>query len=117
MRKTMATLVAAGALLLGVAAASPALAKTAPLTQLCSPGTNGGTVINGGCVLPGATVGLRYEAFIVTSNGAVNTFTVVSGSIPPGISRAPNGTQGAILIGTPTQAGPSPFTVQAATPK
>jgi hypothetical protein len=69
------------------------------------------------CVLPGATVGLRYEGFIDTSNGAVNTFTVVSGSIPPGISLADNGTQGAILAGTPSQAGTFTFTVQAVSPK
>jgi hypothetical protein len=109
--------VAAGVLLLGIAAATPALAKTAPLTQLCSPGTNGGTVVNGVCVLPGATVGLRYEGFIDTSNGAVNTFTVVSGSLPPGLSLANNGTNGAILIGTPSQAGTFTFTVLAVSPK
>src|SRR5260370_16957129 len=101
MRKAIATLVAAGMLLLGIAAASPALAKTAPLTQLCSPGTNGGTVVNGVCVLPGATVGLGYEAFVDTSNGAVNTFTVLSGSIPPGLSLPNNPTQAPILAATP----------------
>jgi hypothetical protein len=117
MKKTIATLVATGALLLGIAAASPALAKTAPLSQLCSPGTNGGTVVSGVCVLPGAVVGLGYEGFIDTSNGAVNTFTVVSGSVPPGISLASNGTQGAILAGTPTQAGTFTFTVLAVSPR
>jgi len=104
-------------LLLGVIAAGPALAKTAPLTQLCSPGTNGGTLVNGVCVLPGAQVGQQnYEAFIVTSDGEVNAFTVVSGSLPPGMSLASNGTQGAILAGTPTQAGTFTFTVQAISP-
>lgn len=117
MRKTTATLAAAGMLLLGIAAASPALAKTAPLTQLCSPSTNGGTLVNGVCVLPGAVAGLGYEAFIDTSNGAVNTFTVVSGSLPPGLSLASNGTQGAILAGTPSQAGTFTFTVLAVSPK
>jgi large repetitive protein len=113
----MTVLLAAGPLLLGVVVTGPALAKTAPLTQLCSPSTNGGTVVNGVCVLPGAQVGLGYEAFIDTSNGAVNTFTVVSGSIPPGISLANNGTQGAILSGTPTQDGTFTFTVLAGSPK
>jgi hypothetical protein len=79
MRKTTATLVAAGALLLGIATASPALAKTAPLSQLCSPGTNGGTVVNGVCVLPGAVVGLGYEGFIDTSDLA-GGFRVGAGS-------------------------------------
>ena len=117
MRRITVTLVAAGALLLGIAAASPALAKTAPLTQLCSPSINGGTMVNGVCVLPGAQVGLSYEAFIDTSNGAVNTFTIVTGSIPPGLSLANNGTQGAILAGTPSQAGTFTFTVLAVSPK
>src|SRR5258708_5691465 len=85
-RKTMAVMVAAGSLLLGIAAASPALAKTAPLTQLCSPGTNGGTLVNGVCVLPNVNVGQSAEEFILTSNGAVNTFTIVSGSLPPGMT-------------------------------
>ena len=117
MRKTTAILAAARALLLGIAAASPALAKTAPLTQLCSPSTNGGTLVSGVCVLPGAQVGLSYEAFIDTSNGAVNSFTIVSGSIPPGISLAGNGTQGTILAGTPSQDGTFTFTVPAVSPK
>ena len=113
----MTVLLAAGPLLLGVVVTGPALAKTAPLTQLCSPSTNGGTLVNGVCVLPGAVVGLSYEAFIDTSNGAVNTFTVVSGSLPPGLSLATNGTQGAILAGTPSQAGTFTFTVLAVSPK
>src|SRR5258706_449950 len=103
MRKTTATLVAAGALLLGIAAASPALATAAPLTLLCSPSANGGTLVNGVCVLPNVNVGQSAEEFILTSNGAVNTFTIVSGSLPPGMSMpATFGAAGTIVGGTPT---------------
>ena len=85
-RKTMGALPAAGALLAGLAAASPALAQSPSITLLCSAGSNGGTLINGLCVLPAATAGQPYEAFLLTSNGAVDTFTITSGSLPPGLS-------------------------------
>ena len=52
----MAAVVVAGTLLAGLAAASPALAVAGD-TQLCSPGTNGGTMVNGVCVLPALNVG------------------------------------------------------------
>jgi hypothetical protein len=67
---------AAGALLAGLAAATPALAQARPITLLCSPGSNGGTLVNGVCVLPAAAAGQPYEAFLLTSNGAVDTFTI-----------------------------------------
>ena len=78
MRKTVATVAAAGSLLAGllqasVGAATPALAQSRPITLLCSPGSNGGTLVNGVCVLPAAAVGQPYEAFLLTSNGAVDT--------------------------------------------
>lgn len=75
------------------------------------------TVAGGVCVFPDATRGERYEAFIVTNDGTTDTFTVVAGSLRPGISPASNGTQGAIVIGTPAQDGTFTFTMHVVNPK
>jgi large repetitive protein len=103
-------------------AASPALAKTkpAPISQLCSANTNGGTLVNGVCVLyPGIAGGANdYVAGIEVSNpNAGDTFKVISGTVPPGLIVERQDGAGTIIAGTPTQAGTFVFTVQATSPQ
>jgi hypothetical protein len=59
--------------------------------------------------LPEALVGVSYEApALDLSSGADGVWTVVSGSLPDGLSLSPDG----VVSGVPTAAGTFPFTVQ-----
>ncbi|HEY3129614.1 MAG TPA: IPTL-CTERM sorting domain-containing protein [Acidobacteriota bacterium] len=64
--------------------------------------------------LPNGTVGVAYSQTITASGGtAPYTFTITSGSLPPGLTLASSGPSTALLSGTPTTAGTFNFTVRA----
>src|SRR2546425_13179771 len=59
--------------------------------------------------LPSGTVNVAYNQTLTALGGTPPyTWSVVSGSLPPGLSLSTGGT----LLGTPTAAGTSSFTVQ-----
>jgi large repetitive protein len=88
-----------------------------PPDQLaCDPADNGGFLISGACVLPDAVTGLPYQGHLLTSHQAGGTLTVVSGSLPPGLTLPATFTgAGDTISGTPSQPGTEAtydFTVQ-----
>jgi hypothetical protein len=99
----------------------------APLTQVCSAADNGGTLVNGVCVLPDAISGaaIDYSAPIIASNSGLvssnprpagtDTFSLSSGHLPPGLSMpASIGPDNTVVEGDATQAGTFTFAVTAA---
>ena len=89
-----------------------------PDQLLCNPAGNGGFLESGVCVLPDAVIGLPYQGHLVTSHQAGGALSVVSGSLPPGLSLPATFTgSGDTVGGTPTDPGVEPgrtFTVQGA---
>src|SRR5260370_35027248 len=84
------------------------VSSSPPDTLVCSPDTNGGTLVNGVCVLPAAALGQNYEGFIITSNNSGGSFQIISGSLPPGLSMpAQHGASATTAAGPPTHHGPS----------
>jgi hypothetical protein len=87
-----------------------------PDQLLCTPAANGGFLESGVCVLPDAVIGLPYQGHLVTSHQAGGMLSVVSGSLPPGLSLPATFTgSGDTIGGTPTDPGTEPgrtFTVQ-----
>lgn len=121
MRKTTASLFAGvtAAILAGVGLGGTAFAASAPLVQECSPTATGGTLVNGVCDMPGAVVGSDdYYSYINASNNdAADRFSIVSGSLPPGLTMpAYLGVADTVIEGGATQAGTYTFVVQATDP-
>ena len=87
-----------------------------PDQLVCSPSVNGGFLENGACVLPDAVIGVPYQGHLSTSHQAGGTLSVVSGSLPPGLTLPATFTgAGDIVGGTATDPGIEPgrnFTVQ-----
>jgi hypothetical protein len=88
-----------------------------PPDQLMCNAAQGSFLSNGVCFLPDAIIGVPYrQGQLVTSHGAGGTLTVVSGSLPPGLSLPGTFTGSSDIVGgTPTDPGVEPgrnFTVQ-----
>lgn len=64
--------------------------------------------------LPVATVGLPYNG-VISTEGASGpfTWTIISGSLPPGLTMASSDSASVNITGTPTTAGTSTVTIQA----
>jgi hypothetical protein len=96
---------------------APSGAVTGPIT-ISKPGCNDVTIPFAICssltinppTLPAGTTGTPYsQTLTATSGTAPYTFSVISGSLPPGLTLSPDGT----LSGTPTQCGTFDFTIKA----
>jgi large repetitive protein len=117
---TLALIATLSAAFVGVTAA-PALATYRPphISLLCTASANGGTLEGTVCVLPfGVTTPPNnYSATIAVSNaGAGDTFAVVAGSLPPGLTMPAESGPGTSITGNPTQTGTSNFSIKAKSP-
>jgi large repetitive protein len=84
-----------------------------PDQLVCTLAANGGFLENGVCLLPDAIAGLPYQGQLLTSHKAGGTLSVVSGSLPSGLSLPATFTgSGDVISGTPGTTGGSSFTVQ-----
>jgi hypothetical protein len=87
--------------------------KGLPDQLVCNPAANGGFLENGVCVLPDAIMGVAYQGHLVTSHQAGGSLSMVSGSLPAGLSLPATFTgSGDTVGGTPTTVSDSSFTVQ-----
>lgn len=84
-----------------------------PDQLLCDTADNGGFLINGVCELPDAVIGMPYQGHLLTSHQASGTLSLVSGSLPAGLTLPTVFTgAGDTIAGTPSQQTSDKFTVQ-----
>ena len=87
-----------------------------PDLLLCDQADNGGFLVSGVCELPDAVIGQSYQGHLLTSHKAGGALSVVSGSLPPGLTLPGTFTgSGDTIGGTPAEPGVEPnftFTVQ-----
>jgi hypothetical protein len=121
-RKALTKIAATGAVAAGLAmaAAGPAAASyRRPIQLLCTAAADGGTPQGTVCALPfGVTTAPNsYTATIAVSNPAAgDTFALVGGSLPPGLSMPAKSGPGTIITGNPTRTGTYTFAVKATGP-
>ena len=120
--KTALTLAATTGMVATLAAlAAPASATYKPpvFRLVCGTTATGDTLEGSVCVLPFGTTTApnSYSSTITaTAGSATTTFTVASGSLPPGLTLpAEPGSGTDVITGTPTKAGVYDFTIQAVT--
>src|ERR1700683_4970051 len=81
----------------------------APDQLVCTSASNGGFLESGVCVLPDAVTGLAYAGHLLTSHQAGGTLSVVSGSLPAGLTLPATFTgSGDTVSGTPAPPGGNP---------
>jgi Putative Ig domain len=118
MRGRLKTLVLAGTMVaggLGIASAGPAAAAATPL----SIDTSGYPCASGVCSLGLGNVGMNFQNDPFADGGTASGpgvtdygWSVVAGSLPPGLSEEVLGGTSAMVFGTPTKAGTFSFTLQ-----
>ncbi len=118
---TLAAMMSMAPALAGLAA-GPAAAKPYPppsIHLLCSAAPTDGTVEGTVCVLHSGvtTAPNAYSATIAVSKagaaGAIVTFALTAGSLPPGLTMPAQSGSGTVITGNPTKAGTFNFTVKA----
>jgi hypothetical protein len=89
-------------------------AKSLTASEMLSINVRGAVLITPAS-LPGGQVSIPYSATLMATGGVLPySWSVASGSLPPGLTLTTNPDSTATISGTPTTLGPSTFTIQVA---